>query len=254
MKLITLNTWGGIVYEPFIAFIKEHAATTDIFCFQEVLFGSTPSFTAVHKARSNIFSEIAARLSGFTSFQFLSPTVHYQKEPILFGGGQAIFVKSSLEVRASGGFRCYEKEPPTTTLEGGKMTGNCQWIDLGDGKDTVTVANVHGLWQQNTGKIDTPERLMQSRIIKEFLDGKAGKKILCGDFNLLPDGESIEILEDGMENLIKKYRIQSTRSSFYEKETKFADYILVSPGVAVKDFKVLPDEISDHLPLYLEFE
>ncbi len=61
-------------------------------------------------------------------------------------------------------------------------------------------------------------------------------------------------LEDfGLRNLIKEYGITSTRTSFYTKPEKFADYMLVSPGVEVKDFKVLPDEVSDHSPLYLEF-
>ena len=33
----------------------------------------------------------------------------------------------------------------------------------------------------------------------------------------------------------------------------FADYILVSPDIVVKHFQVLPDEVSDHAPLLVEF-
>ncbi len=40
--------------------------------------------------------------------------------------------------------------------------------------------------------------------------------ILCGDFNLMPDTKSIEILETGMQNLVKNYNVTSTRSSFYK--------------------------------------
>ena len=32
----------------------------------------------------------------------------------------------------------------------------------------------------------------------------------------------------------------------------FADYIFVSKDIKVKDFKVLPDEVSDHLALSIE--
>jgi endonuclease/exonuclease/phosphatase family metal-dependent hydrolase len=78
-------------------------------------------------------------------------------------------------------------------------------------------------------------------------------RILCGDFNLLPNTDSLTILEQGMRNLIKEYPVTSTRSRFYEKPDKFADYILVSPEVVVEDFQVLDEAVSDHLPLLLEF-
>jgi endonuclease/exonuclease/phosphatase family metal-dependent hydrolase len=81
----------------------------------------------------------------------------------------------------------------------------------------------------------------------------SGAKILCGDFNLLPDTDSLAILEQGMRNLVKEYRVTSTRSQFYEKPDRFADYILVSPEVIVEDFQVLDEAVSDHLPLLLEF-
>ena len=78
---------------------------------------------------------------------------------------------------------------------------------------------------------------------------------MSGDFNLLPDTQSIKKLENfGLRNLVKEYNITSTRTSFYTKSEKFADYAFVSSEIAVKDFKVLPDEVSDHSPLYLEFE
>ena len=57
-----------------------------------------------------------------------------------------------------------------------------------------------------------------------------------------------------MRNLIRENNITSTRTELYEKELRMADYIFVSPEVTVKDFKVLPDVVSDHSPLYMEFE
>lgn len=78
-------------------------------------------------------------------------------------------------------------------------------------------------------------------------------KILCGDFNLRPDTESMNIIEQGMNNLIKINNISSTRTRYYKKEEKFADYILTSPDIVVNEFAVLSDEVSDHAPLYLDF-
>ena len=76
---------------------------------------------------------------------------------------------------------------------------------------------------------------------------------MCGDFNLLPNTQSLAILEEGMRNLIKEFGITSTRSELYTKSEKYADYILTSPDIAVHDFKVFSDTISDHLPLMVEF-
>lgn len=57
-----------------------------------------------------------------------------------------------------------------------------------------------------------------------------------------------------MRNLVKKYHVTSTRSQLYTKPDKFADYILTSPEVIVEEFKVLAEELSDHLPLLLTFQ
>lgn len=115
----------------------------------------------------------------------------------------------------------------------------------------MIIANVHGLWN-GKGKSDTEGRLEQGRRIHDFIERHPEQIIIVGDFNLDPDTKSLAITEAGMRNLIKEYGITSTRTSLYTKEGKFADYALVSPGVNVLDFKVLPDEVSDHAALYLE--
>jgi endonuclease/exonuclease/phosphatase family metal-dependent hydrolase len=65
------------------------------------------------------------------------------------------------------------------------------------------------------------------------------------------------IERSGIRNLVKEYGVESTRTKLYrryETGSKFADYIFVSPEVKVNDFKVLPDEVSDHSPLMLDFD
>jgi endonuclease/exonuclease/phosphatase family metal-dependent hydrolase len=134
----------------------------------------------------------------------------------------------------------------------GHHSRNLQWAKIGNDKDTFTVFNTHGLWN-GKGKTDTPERLRQSKCIKDFVDKISGSKILCGDFNLMPETESVKILEEGLDNLVKKFGVTSTRTSYYTKPEKFADYIFVSQDVKVSDFMVLPDEVSDHSALFCNF-
>ena len=91
--------------------------------------------------------------------------------------------------------------------------------------------------------------------IKAFLNSFQLGKILCGDFNLLPDTQSLAILETecNLVNLIKTHNIPTTRSPLYLKPEKFADYTLVSRDIEVKHFEVPNVEVSDHLPMILEF-
>ncbi|MCC6323263.1 endonuclease/exonuclease/phosphatase family protein [Candidatus Nomurabacteria bacterium] len=252
MRLITLNLWGGIVYEPLMKFIESHSSDTDIFCFQEMLFGDKSEFTPQDKGRINLFSEINSRLTDFVPYKNISTSDHFQHEPIDFPAGQAIFVRKGITVKDNGGFFCMDKIP-WNTMDCGKLTGNFQWIECELNGDNIFIGNLHGVWQKDTKKVDTPERFEQSNKVKNFMDTKKCKKILCGDFNLLNDGQSISILENGMKNLIKEYGIISTRSNFYKHPLRFADYVLVSKDININSFKALQDQVSDHLPLLLNF-
>lgn len=136
----------------------------------------------------------------------------------------------------------------------GNHARNMQYVTFERNKEPITVMNFHGLWSDK-GKCDTEDRIMQSKNIINFIKTLKGEVILFGDFNLLPDTESIKIIENsGLINLIKKYNIKSTRTSFYTKSEKFADYCFVSKGIKVKKFRVLEDEVSDHSALELEIE
>jgi len=255
MKLITLNVWGGKLYEPFINFLKEQSVDTDIFCFQDTLFGSQAEFSPVQHGRINLFSEIEKILSDFNSFVYRDPAESYfhgELLPLNVGCGQCIFVRKNLNVIENGGFRSH---PDSPYHKGGDMvSGRCQWVKIGSNdSNIITILNLHGLWQRDSKKKDTPERFEQSKKINEFFDFHNGKKILCGDFNIINDGNAMSILEEKMINLVKEYNIQSTRSSHYPKDEKFADYILVSKDITVEKFGTLPDEVSDHLALTINF-
>lgn len=190
-------------------------------------------------------------LNGFTDLRELLPQHQGFFRPALLGAyGLAIFIKKELDLEEEG--EKFVHVSGSELISDGHHSRNLQWIKFNFGNKLFTVINVHGLWN-GKGKDDTKERINQSRVIKDFLNSTNTPKILCGDFNLNPDTESIKILEENMKNLVKDYSIPSTRTSFYTKPLKFADYVFISPDVKVKDFKVLPDEVSDHSALFLEF-
>ncbi len=128
-----------------------------------------------------------------------------------------------------------------------------QYIEIEKDGVSIIIGNTHGLWQKNSMKLNTPERIEQSRRITEFFRQKEGRKILCGDFNMKPNIKSMQMIERELISLVRKYDIKSTRTSFYLRPEKFSDYIFISPDIYVKDFKVLKDEVSDHSALLLDF-
>ena len=241
MKLITLNIWGAHIRDPFLTFIKNHN-DIDIFCFQEVYHNAPQKVSNESRPVSlNIFSELQRLLPEHKGF--FRPAV----DNIY---GIATFVKKEIDVIKEGEIAIHINENYPGT--GPTHSRNLQWLECQINQQIYAILNVHGLWN-GKGKSDCPERIAQSERIRKFMDTLNAPKILCGDFNLRPDIESMKIIEQGMNNLIKTFNITSTRTSLYPKPEKFADYVLTSPEIIVKQFAVLQDEVSDHAPLLLDF-
>ncbi len=258
MKLISLNIWGGKVFAPLMEFIERAARDTDVFCFQEMFFGHEPRLTVLD-ARENIYEELQHALPDFI------PYPRYAPEGSKFAGelppvriGQAIFARKDISVTESAGFYTYPDTSPVMQDYKIRLTGNFQYIRIIERRNEYIVGNIHGLWLPGT-KGDTPERLEQSKILLDFYSAHPGSKhILCGDFNLHPDTQSIAMLgAGGVRNLLREYGITLTRTTLYKDMEKYndpvADYAFVSPDVSVSAFRVLPDVVSDHSPLVVEF-
>lgn len=122
-----------------------------------------------------------------------------------------------------------------------------------DGKH-LQIINVHGIW--NKDKIGDDRTINQSKFILSKIR-KDIPVIVVGDFNLLPNTDSIKLLNKELINLIDKYNIRTTRPEFddgLDKGNIVCDYIFVNDKVKVNDFRVLNSLVSDHLPLILEFD
>lgn len=270
MKLISLNIWGGNLYEPLMEFIKYHAADTDIFCFQE-MYDTPTDHSKAGFARIDILKRITEALPDFDIHYHPAESGTHLFNPDYFPHANDPDKLSSILIDCSSGLAtCVRKNIPVVGIENSFVYGeyngvekrivetysrNLTTLTLDTPLGRVAVSNFHGLWMQGRGKGDTPERIIQSEKIKAIIDANpTDKKIICGDFNLMPETKSIAILEQGMKNLIREFNVTTTRSSHYPKTEKFADYTFVSPAVEVIDFKVLSEEVSDHLAMQLIFE
>ena len=242
LQLMTLNIWGGKLLEPLLRFIDSHRAI-DIFCLQEV-YSQTHQHLALDPNNPlclDLFERIAELLPNHRAFF----------RPIVEGVyGLSTFIQKDYPVLAEESHWIYENKHYSG--HGPSHSRIMQWIKISLDWQDLSIINVHGLWDSK-GKMDTPQRILQSHTIKNFAESLNTPTILCGDFNLSPGTKSVEILANKMRNLIKVYHVTSTRSDIYKKPERFADYIFMSEDLQVLDFKVFEDSVSDHLPLYVKF-
>lgn len=208
-------------------FIAEQLNNTDIFCFQEA--SGEPMEMLCKMLQDNGFTKLWAEKDlhdwEFSLAMFASKSVRVEYSRTILG-----------EVRGS---------------------GFAQYARLTKNKKTVCVCSVHGVPQPGD-KLDTPARIGQSR---EIIDTLAAEQsvIVCGDFNLLPDTESVKVFrQSGYKDLIHDYQIETTRNQlawqrFPDSKQLFADFVFTR-GVVVKNFVVPQNEASDHLPLVLNFD
>jgi len=119
----------------------------------------------------------------------------------------------------------------------------------------LRILNYHGVWTRN--KMGTEKSMTANNIIKKLALQAEGEVIICGDFNLFPDTPSMKMFEGDFISLGDTYNIKTTRppSNELHAESKrnVVDYIWVSKGIKVEDFQVVESNVSDHLPLVLNF-
>ena len=255
MKLITLNTWGGRAgKDALLAFFKAHA-DVDVFCLQEV-WSAPYKHLEGHAAGGLEINHDQIMVYGLQDISAALPEhAPYFRPHHLDNYGLMMLVQKDIKVLEEGDVFVHKERGYVPEGDAGNHARNVQYATLATPLGPRTVMNFHGLWKGGAGKLDIPERLLQSDNIIKFLNTLQNPYVLAGDFNLMPDTESMHKLERvGLRNLIKEYGVTSTRTKYYDKLDKYADYVLASDGVEIKEFKVLPDEVSDHLALYVEFE
>ncbi len=234
MKVIFLNCWYAKENKNLFKFLENEMPDTDIFCFVEV--------------NPTNFKDFSNTLSGFQGYY--STYDLFTISNCIYG--QAIFVKKKLKVTESGKFKVYKNLK--------NDVGFIQHMSIKTGNSNLHIANIHGKTRPGH-KLDTPTRIKQSEKIIKFFGNLTGPVIIGGDFNLFNKTKSVSLFElNEYRDLIKEFKIKDTRGKINKKIYQssniqyYADYCFVSKDVKVKTFTVPDLEVSDHLPLILEFE
>jgi Endonuclease/Exonuclease/phosphatase family len=257
LTIYAQNIWGGQVFGPLCERLVQLRDQVHIFCLQEVL-SSADGVQPYTPVRTNLLAELQHRLpdhrplfcniqSGFDPDGHVTYAVDF---------GQAMFLHRSILLQhhfKSFIFRTENALSAASSEPVGWGLGRAiQVVAIVYEHESYVIGNVHGLWHPS-GKGDIPERLQQSsNIVAAMQRTSAEKKIIVGDFNVQSQTQSIKLIEAaGYRNLVTEYAIMDTRTVFYHKTPRQADYAFVSRAVTVEDFHVDQTPVSDHAALVL---
>lgn len=130
-----------------------------------------------------------------------------------------------------------------------------QVVELSVQGQPLQILNVHGIWSKT--RQGDERTLAQCKYIALAAQRRNIPTIIAGDFNLAPDSESIQYMNKQFRNLVTEHNVTSTRPDFKDEidsGKNVVDYIFVNDKIEVSHFEVIDTDISDHLPLLLEFE
>lgn len=263
MKILSLNV---ALFETNNAKLSKFLTDQklDIICLQEV----ASSFSKTIK-EDFLSKDCIDQATTKLKYSFFAPTWEvkdfhqkkfHQKEVFSFDFGG--FLKSGNYIKSK--FKILKKANIFFGNKNIKVTDWSTWpqiqskaIQLVDlllpNSKKLRVLNYHGIWTKE--KIGNKETLAACQKINELAIEVDFPSIIVGDFNLFPDTESMKVFKD-FTSLVDQHNIQTTRPKSNELshlKRNVVDYIFVSKGVKINSFEVLDTDVSDHLPLILDF-
>ena len=264
MRILSLNTWGGRLHDRLIPYLVE--ADPDVLCLQEVTrMAAPPCDWLTYRdgalglpQRADLFGDLRRALPDHEGIFCAAArgSLYDGDKAVLSDWGIATFVRRSIRVIGQaqdfvhGEFRSDGWGPHPRAR-------NAHAVRLHDEAGlAVTVVQSHGL-RDPLGKHDTPARQAQAEALATLATAVARpdeRLVVCGDLNVLPDSATFAVLGRlGLVDLVVARGHHDTRTRFYAKAGRFADYMFVNPPVAVRSFEVVAQpEVSDHRPLLLD--
>lgn len=263
MKIVSLNAWGGAMYEPLVEWLS--GCDADVLCLQEVTrtpgLGGWTRFEDGERTlpqRANLFADVCAALPTHQGVFLTSdsgPVFDASDARHRQDFGLAMFVHERLPIvgqRTAFVHGTYVDHEDWAIVDRPRIAHAARVIDR-EADRAVTIAHLHGL-RDPAGKADSPARRAQAERLAALVMATRQPDdllVVCGDLNLLPDSETFEVLSAiGLVDLVGT---ADTRTSRYRKPIRHANYLLVSEPGAVRRFVTPPEpEVSDHRFLSLE--
>ena len=243
MKILQLNIWSGKLEKQIASLLKHEDA--DVVCLQEVV--------QIAGGRSFFFLDVQ-EIMGATGYKHFYHTPSwsgkYMRREAFWGN----CILSKTPFRNTHSFYTYKEKMSNfdfledTNYNSGRAL---QHVIVETDAGLFNVLNHHG-YHISGHKNGDDETLRQCGMIADYVKKLEGPVVLCGDFNLVPDSPSTELINNVLVNHVKENQILTTRTPLTHK-TEACDFIFTSPDIEVKNFQVLDDIVSDHKALTIEF-
>lgn len=244
MKIIQLNIWQGKLGRQIIDFLQSEKP--DFVCMQEV---NDLKGRAGYKF-FNTLDEIKQQAGFKEAVMSASYSSRYMEREMEYGNAvlsQWPIVNSQKIFTRGEYMRNFDIEKNDDNVR------NLQIINVNVGDKPLTILNHHGHHIHGSA-LGNDETLRQMRLIATEIDKIKGPLIMCGDFNLSPDSESLAIVNQKLTNLTVANDLQNTLSRLHPAQGVACDYIFVNDQIKVKNFEMSAKLVSDHKALILEFD
>lgn len=243
MKILQLNIWGGRLGKVVSDLLAREQA--DVVCIQEIF--SVPG-------GKSFFFEDQEEIQKSAEY----PHAHHTPSGVMnymnrkASWGNCILSKLSFSY-TNDEFTYFEVINDFDFIDSGNYNKGrvLQHVVVDSDYGKVNVLNHHG-YHIHHHKNGDEETMRQCKLIADYIKGLDGPVVLCGDFNLLPNSDSLEQINEVLVNHVKEQKILTTRTPLTHK-TEACDYIFTSSSIEVKNFQVLDDIVSDHKALIVEF-
>jgi endonuclease/exonuclease/phosphatase family metal-dependent hydrolase len=265
LRIVSLNAWAGRIYPELLDYLLD--VDPDVLCLQEVLRSREThvdwltyrDHDVEFRQRGNLFDDIRTAFPGHDAY--FCPSMRGElldgDKPVWAEFGLATLVRRSYSVIGQAmDFVHGAFSPDGWGLHPRSRNAHVMRIFNFEDSTAMTIANIHGL-RGTDGKHDNAERHSQAQSFLDLIKRvwRPGEKlVVCGDFNVLPGSMTFDVLGSiGLIDLVTTRGIADTRTSYYRKQERYADYVLVTANVDVIRFEAVDSpEISDHRPLLLD--
>lgn len=243
MKILQLNIWGGKLSRQIVDLLRREQP--DVVCLQEVI---------TIAGGESFFFEDLEEIQKHTGYEhaYHAPSHTFNLMKRKADWGNAILSRSPF-LETADVYTYGEPIPDFDFLKDTDYnTGRVlQHAIIETENGPLHILNHHG-YHVHSHKNGDDETLRQCGLIADYVKGLEGRIVLCGDFNLLPDSSSIELINSFLVNHVIENKVLTTRTPLTHK-TEACDFIFTSPDIEVKSFQVLDDIVSDHKALTIDF-
>ncbi len=251
LKFIQVNIYKGKYLDELVDFINNEKP--DFVSMQEVTVGG---FNFYSDKSANLFDVLRERLGmdgrfhGDLQLAGESGSVFgnavFSKWPIL--GSRIVELKKFRPVTID------ELDSQQSTVREliDRHLLDCE-VDF-NGKN-MHILSWHGAW--TAPPQDTDETWRQANLVYNHLKSVDRPFILGGDLNAIPEGKTVNLIEQVANNLMKGANVSETTNLEIHKIAPMGflvDYIFTSPDIKCLKVTVPKITVSDHLPVVAELE